>query len=153
MSLSSVKTKYIPAVLIIVVTLGISLVAVFYTGGVKEFVIKNIYSVDSVRLAVSQYQKESIHKLIEDGRYRCCLSSPCSYCFLNSSSVGDSAVCDCLDEVVNGEHPCGECMGEILEGNGNKYLVEYFPEAIADEVGVNYLDSLRGIITDKYKIK
>ena len=38
---------------------------------------------------------------------------------------------------MNGKHPCGECIGEIMEGKGNALIAEYFATAIAEEVGVD----------------
>jgi len=49
-------------------------------------------------------------------------------------------------------HPCGECIGEILEGHGNPYLAEYFAAAIAEEVGEQHLEILKQIISEEYDI-
>lgn len=53
---------------------------------------------------------------------------------------------------MNGVHPCGECIGEILEGHGNPYLAEYFARAIAEKVGEQHIGTLREIISEKYGI-
>ena len=78
-----------------------------------------------------------IQKLAKEGRYRCCLSEPCLYCYAHYGNRSEGEVCDCLDEVVAGELPCGECLGEIIEGEGNKYLKEYFP-GVVDRAIVEY---------------
>jgi len=85
-------------------------------------------------------------------RYRCCLKEPCAYCIGKTPEHGEGASCDCLADVVNGEHPCGECMGEILEGHGNPYLAEYYAKSLADELGEQHLPELRLIIAEKYNI-
>ncbi|MFH0951677.1 MAG: hypothetical protein V1838_00620 [Patescibacteria group bacterium] len=96
-------------------------------------------------------QKASIqNELIDQGDYTCCLHKPCSYCIEKDPNHGEGATCTCLEDVVTGHHPCGECMGEILEGHGNPYLSEYFPQAIADEVGLEHLETLKQIIAEKY---
>lgn len=87
-----------------------------------------------------------IGEAIERGEYACCLQTPCTYCLVKEGK------CDCLEEVVNGEHPCGECMGEILEGHGNPYLAKSFARAIAHEVGEEHTDELREIIEQKYGV-
>ncbi len=69
---------------------------------------------------------------ISAGEYRCCLESPCSYCLLKYGN------CDCLDEVINGEVPCGECLGEIMEGEGNKLLKDRFPGIISRALSGNF---------------
>jgi hypothetical protein len=87
------------------------------------------------------------------GKYSCCLEKPCVYCINKSSAKhGEGSSCQCLDDIMNGRHPCGECIGEIMEGHGNKYLSKYFASSIADEVGVKYLPTLKEIISDKYEV-
>ncbi len=93
-------------------------------------------------LGLDSYREDLMMK----GMYRCCLEEPCSYCLKKEDN------CDCMDEVLNGEHPCGECIGEILEGKGNKFLAGHFAEAIADEVGVQHLETIKQIISEKYNI-
>ncbi|PIR73451.1 MAG: hypothetical protein COU40_02390 [Candidatus Moranbacteria bacterium CG10_big_fil_rev_8_21_14_0_10_35_21] len=84
------------------------------------------------------------------GDYACCLEKPCSYCIEKTPGHGEGAKCNCLKDVVEGKHPCGECIGEIMEGHGNKYLAKYFARSIAEEVGPQHLDTLRKIIEEKY---
>lgn len=93
----------------------------------------------------------SYHKA--NGDYKCCLAKPCTYC-LNSKSAshGEGTTCDCLTDVIESRHPCGECIGEILEGNGSKYLTKYFASSIAEEVGQEHLPTLKSIISQKYGI-
>lgn len=88
----------------------------------------------------------------DSGNYRCCLEKPCSYCIEKTPGHGEGATCDCLADIIAGKHPCGECIGEILEGHGNKYLSEYFAAAISEEVGEKYIDIFREIISSKYDI-
>ena len=90
--------------------------------------------------------------LLPQGNYQCCLEKPCTYCIEKSPGHGKGATCSCLEDIVNGVHPCGECIGEILEGHGNKFLAKYFAKAIAEEVGEQYSDSLKEIISEKYGI-
>ncbi|MBL7056374.1 hypothetical protein ISS07_05660 [Candidatus Woesearchaeota archaeon] len=97
--------------------------------------------------------KESIHKHnLKNHNYKCCLEKPCTYCIEKTPGHGEGSKCDCLSDVVNGVHPCGECIGEILEGHGNKYLAEYFAKAIAEKVGEEHLGTLKQIISKKYDI-
>jgi len=105
----------------------------------------------------SEYNKEiisekdeGIKNLLAEGRYKCCLTKPCSYCFSDPDHQDEELVCDCLEDIMNGEHPCGECIGEILDGNGNALISEYFATAIAEKVGENHLVALKQMIADKY---
>ncbi len=97
--------------------------------------------------------KESIqHDLMPHHQYRCCLEKACTYCIEKTPGHGEGAVCDCLSDLVNGVHPCGECIGEILEGHGNPYLAEYYARAIGEKVGEQHIGTLRSIISEKYGI-
>jgi hypothetical protein len=89
---------------------------------------------------------------MSDRQYSCCLEKPCTYCIEKTPGHGKGATCSCLDDVMNGKHPCGECIGEILEGHGNPLISEYFATAISEEVGDQYKDTIKQIITDKYGI-
>tara|TARA_B100000745_G_scaffold295539_1_gene239767 strand:+ start:5788 stop:6258 length:471 start_codon:yes stop_codon:yes gene_type:complete len=93
---------------------------------------------------------EGVKNLLAEGRYKCCLTKPCSYCFSDLDHQDEELVCDCLEDTMNGKSPCGECIGEILEGNGNPLISEYFATAIAETIGEDYLLTLKQIMADKY---
>lgn len=110
------------------------------------------HSVEGKREKFISLREEIQGDLMPQGKYRCCLEKPCTYCIEKSPGHGEGAVCDCLSDIINGKHPCGECIGEILEGHGNPYLAEYFARAIAEEAGEEHIDSLRLMISQKYLI-
>ncbi len=125
-------------------------------GGTVSFIATTQINHDA-EIGSSQYNKEvtaeknkGIKKLLAEGRYKCCITNPCSYCFSDPDHQNENLVCGCLESIMNGEHPCGECIGEILEGNGNPLISEYFATAIAEELGEEYLSTLKQIIADKY---
>ena len=89
-------------------------------------------------------------ELVEDREYKCCLMKPCTYCIEKTPGHGEGASCNCLKDVVEGVHPCGECIGEILEGHGNPNLAKYFANAIAEKVGDEHIQTLKEIIEEKY---
>jgi hypothetical protein len=93
-----------------------------------------------------------ISGMIAEGEYKCCLEKPCVYCIEKTPGHGEGATCSCLEDIVNGVHPCGECIGEILEGHGNRFLAKYFASSIAEEVGEEHLNSLKIIVANKYNI-
>ncbi|MFW0861978.1 MAG: hypothetical protein ACKKL6_00100 [Candidatus Komeilibacteria bacterium] len=112
----------------------------------------SMMSMEDSRLAYIEHGDAISDELRDEGNYECCLLNPCTYCIEKTPGHGEGASCHCLDDIMNGEHPCGECMGEILEGHGNKHAAMYFASAIADELGVEYLDMLKEIIAKKYNI-
>ncbi|MFQ6020653.1 MAG: hypothetical protein ACE5J4_01370 [Candidatus Aenigmatarchaeota archaeon] len=98
-----------------------------------------------------QWLKESSN-IRDSTTYRCCLENPCYYCIYKTPKHGEGASCACMDDVLAGVHPCGECIGEILEGHGLKSLAPYFAKSIAEEVGEQHLDHLKQIIEEKYGV-
>ena len=111
-----------------------------------------IMSMDENRLAYLEHRDGIMDDMRADGDYACCLETPCTYCIEKTPGHGAGASCHCLSDIMNGEHPCGECIGEILEGHGNKYLSQYFASAIAEEVGEDHLEAIQQIISEKYGI-
>ncbi|MFC1720785.1 hypothetical protein ACFL0K_00830 [Patescibacteria group bacterium] len=105
---------------------------------------------DEHRMAFITEKDAIIEHMMMEGEYRCCLEKPCVTCIALDPWHGKGASCTCLDDIVNGVHPCGECVGGILSGRGNPYLSEYFALAIAEKVGMEYVDELRQIIFEKY---
>ena len=141
MKMKNIKTLFILGILI-----------VFFFGG---FYIPNDMDhidMEDQRDNFIQEKGNIISSLIVKGKYRCCLEKPCTYCIEKTPGHGEGATCDCLSDIVNGVHPCGECIGEIMEGHGNKFLSNYFARAIAEEVGEQHIDTLRQIIFEKYEI-
>ncbi len=108
------------------------------------------HSADEHRDEFIAHKQMIVGELIAKGKYRCCLEKPCTYCIEKTPKHGEGSECNCLEDIVNGRHPCGECIGEILEGHGNPYLKEYFAKAIAEEVGEEHLGELQDIINEKY---
>lgn len=97
----------------------------------------------------------SLRESIQDGmrsqhKYKCCLEKPCTTCIEKTPGHGKEAECNCLSDIMNGVHPCGECLGQILEGHGNKFLSKYFAKAIAEKVGEEHTDTIKEIIYEKY---
>ena len=109
-------------------------------------------SIDQHRVEVIDHKEHIQGELIAQGDYACCLEKPCTYCIEKTPGHGEGAKCSCLEDVVEGRHPCGECIGEILEGHGSEYLSKYFGKSIAEEVGEEHIDTLREIIKEKYDI-
>lgn len=107
---------------------------------------------DGDRESLISMKNEIIGRNITDEKYKCCLENPCTYCIEKTPGHGEGETCLCLEDVVNGMHPCGECIGEILEGHGNRFLAKYFAAAIAEEVGEQHLNTIKQIISEKYNI-
>lgn len=111
-------------------------------------------SIDEQRIAWMSIADNIRGKLALEGKYNCCLEKPCWYCIQKTPGHGEGATCECLKDIMNGEHPCGECIGEILEGHGlkDKEIVKLYAKAIAHKVGDQHLDHLKLIMSEMYEI-
>ena len=137
-----------------ILNVGLSVVlviAIFSIVPIGNFGMSGIHQdMDEMREDFVMMKESIISDLLPKGDYRCWLEKPCTYCIEKTPGHGEGATCDCLKDVVTGVHPCGECIGEILEGHGNRYLSEYFAVAIAEKTGE--VDAMRRIIEEKYDI-
>ncbi len=140
---------------VLVSSLSIAVIFVFGIISVRLFEWRDLDMMENEKhgnLSIVSEQKKSIFALLERGKYRCCMKEPCSRCFAKKENHEKEAVCDCLDDLVNGVHPCGECIGEILEGEGNPLLAEYFASSIAEKLGKEHITTLKNIIFEQYGI-
>jgi len=96
-------------------------------------------------------KRDIITKIQDKGEYRCCLKKVCSRCIMYHHHDGTTH-CPCANDVLAGKAPCGECIGEILEGEGDPVYAKSFAKAIAEKVGEEHLGTLRKIIADKYNV-
>jgi hypothetical protein len=134
----------------------ISLTSLFVIGLFIGLIIPTLnaktHDMDERRVNFLEYRNAMRGEMLNHGNYACCLETPCTYCIEKTPGHGEGATCTCLDDVMNGRHPCGECIGEIMEGYGNKFLAKYFASAIAEEVGEEHLETMKLIMADKYSI-
>lgn len=55
---------------------------------------------------------EAKERLIQDGKYSCCIKDPCNYCALHESS------CLCFNDLKEGRHVCIECYAGWQQEKG-----------------------------------
>jgi len=126
----------------------VSLFIVAILPGSQSAANTNGMNVDEKRESFISLKAEIQKDMLYNRKYKCCLEKPCNTCISLTPWHGEGAECDCLEDLVNGEAPCGECVGGILAGRGNPYLKEYFVAAIAEETGE--VEAIRRIIDEKY---
>ena len=108
--------------------------------------------IDQKRTNFIELKEEIQEEMRGHEMYKCCLETPCTYCIEKDPKHGEGAACTCLEDIVNGVQPCGECIGEIMEGHGSPFLSKYFAQSIAEEMGESHLDELREMMSEKYEI-
>ena len=121
------------------------------------FITVYLLNIDSISLneKVTRFVSDRnaiISEQIMQGNYACCMEKPCTSCIALTPYHGEGSSCSCLEDVVTGQAPCGECVGGILAGRGNKYLAKYFAQSIAEGVGEQHLNTLKQIISAEYNI-
>jgi hypothetical protein len=47
--------------------------------------------------------------------------------------------------------PCDACVGGILAGRGNPYLVSYFADAVTDKLGEEHRGTIEQVIRNAYE--
>lgn len=109
-------------------------------------------TVDQKRTDFISLKNEIQEEMRGQEKYRCCLETACTYCIEKDPKHGEGAACDCLKDIVEGVHPCGECIGEIMEGHGSPFLSKYFARAIAEEMGEEHIDVLKQMMFEKYGV-
>lgn len=138
------------------IILGIVLVVSFLSGSlIMYFAMDTSMNMENMDMDMKRETfislKEDIQKEhLMNGDFKCCLDKPCTYCIEKSPGHGEDATCSCLEDIMEGKHPCGECIGEILEGHGNPLLSEYFARAIAEKTGQE--EAIKRIIAEKYNM-
>jgi len=156
MNLSTKSNLFLSIIVILSVAVGVSGSALFLMPNMdmKMGMEHGEHSEDShsaernKEIVAEEYN--GIKNLLAEGKYKCCMKEPCFRCFSKAKNHDKELVCDCLEDVMNGKHPCGECIGEILEGEGNPLISEYFASSIAEELGQQHLGTLKQIISEKY---
>lgn len=130
------KTIYV-----FVVVFGIAFI-VFFIGGVAS------KSIEEKHKVFVETETSLTHEFLQKGMYACCLETPCHTCLSLTPYHGEGAECECLADVINGEAPCGECIGGILSGRGNKFLAPYFTQALSEKFGEK--EAIERIIEEQY---
>lgn len=130
--------------------MALFLVGLFFVNSLSFNSHNNVMNREEMRNHFISMRQDIQDEERHNGMYRCCLEKPCTYCIEKTPGHGEGASCDCIADLMAGVHPCGECIGEILEGHGNPYLAEYFATAIAEKTGER--DAIARIIEAKYGI-
>ena len=131
--------------------LGIFLGVIVSSSGITHKIMPEM-NMDEKRDHFISLKNNMQLELLDDREYKCCLGKPCTYCIEKTPGHGEGASCNCLKDIVEGVHPCGECIGEILEGHGNPNLAKFFANAIAEKVGEEHIQTLKKIVEEKYDV-
>lgn len=146
------EKSYQNAWILILAVISIGSLIALSTIGNTRHVMSHEMGVEEKRESFIELKESIQEDLMPHGKYRCCLEKPCVYCIEKTPGHAEGAICNCLEDVVTGVHPCGECIGEILEGHGNPHLAQYFATAIAEKVGMHHVDVIKQMISEKYDI-
>lgn len=62
----------------------------------------------------------AISKAVEAGNYRCCITPPCTMCYLEANQWNNftASTCACDDLIAEGKKPCPQCLRSLCETSG-----------------------------------
>ena len=148
-----------PRLLILIAALALSavfLAGVFSASPVRHLLDRGLSGTDAVKAQAARaaaHQSTAIRRLAAAGLYRCCTKNPCTYCFSDTRHyTGKGAACACIDDLMNSNPPCPECIGVILRGGGNPLIAEYFAAALSRALGGEYYPLLVRLMEERYGI-
>lgn len=63
----------------------------------------------------------AIQKAIEAGVYKCCITPPCTMCFMEANHWNNqiAGTCDCDTLIAQGKEPCPQCVAGLCEKSDN----------------------------------
>ncbi len=68
---------------------------------------------------IIQERNLAIEKAKERGDYKCCISPPCTMCYMegNKWNYNTPGTCACDEFIARGEDPCPQCKNKACEEN------------------------------------
>lgn len=59
----------------------------------------------------------AIQKAVEKGEYKCCISPPCTMCYMEANQWNNfkAGTCSCDDLIALGKDPCPQCERGLCE--------------------------------------
>lgn len=65
----------------------------------------------------------TIQKAVEEGKYKCCITPPCSMCFMEANQWNnfEAGTCACDDLIAQGEEPCPQCKNNFCQGEESDF--------------------------------
>ena len=63
----------------------------------------------------------AIQKAIQTGVYKCCITPPCTMCFMEANPWNNqtAGTCDCDTLIAQGKEPCPQCIAGLCEKSDN----------------------------------
>jgi len=99
----------------------------FIGGGVSYFIAKNSISPfgslskEGMHQRIIEERDLAIQKAVESGDYRCCITPPCTMCYMEANQWNNNkaGTCACDDLIAQGKEPCPQCKQGLCEENDN----------------------------------
>lgn len=102
------------AVIILSVLIGVGLGFLITSNQLPTF---ESLSVEEMHQRIVEERDLAIQKSIEDGDYRCCITPPCTMCFMEANQWNNYqlATCACDDLIAQGKEPCPQCVNGLCD--------------------------------------
>ena len=103
------------------------LIAIVFTVGVfvgffifnqKTSSFENLSS-EEMREEIISERDLAIQKSVEQGNYRCCITPPCTMCYMEANQWNNfqAGTCACDDLIALGKEACHQCNKGLCESN------------------------------------
>lgn len=75
---------------------------------------------EDLRQRIIKERDYGISQAVMAGLYRCCISPPCSMCYMeaNQWNYGKVGACACDDFIAKSEAPCPQCQKAMVKDTG-----------------------------------
>jgi len=107
---------------------GVIILLILLIGGLSGYLIFDTYNPDFEELSaeemyqrISEERDHAISKAIASGNYGCCISPPCTMCYMeaNQWNNGQAGTCACDEFIAQGKEPCPQCQRGLIEDTGS----------------------------------
>lgn len=78
-------------------------------------------STEEMQQKIVKQRGIAIQKAVKEGKYKCCISPPCTMCFMEANQWNnfEAGTCACDGLIAQGKEPCPQCKNAFCGGEEN----------------------------------
>jgi len=110
--------------IIVVLVIGISVLIGLFIYFERNQNFKNL-DTNQMYNHLTEELKYAVAKAQEAGVYHCCISPPCTMCYMegNKWNEGKPGTCQCDKFIAQGEKPCPQCEKGLFQDTGTSCII------------------------------
>ncbi len=104
--------------LLITLIISVSVFVGIFMFNQKTPSFENLSSEEMYQKIISE-RDLAIQKSVEEGNYRCCITPPCTMCYMEANQWNNfqAGTCACDDLIALGKEACPQCNKGLCESN------------------------------------